>query len=115
MSASPFEGEAAVLQEHEQQGPRGPSVVTSSAGTIRCQADSFCSARAWVRSKKPVAPMLGQVESDGLDDGGPSKIEDDSNRLFSIRFFAFSSPVAAHGVTQKPTTGINQGLHHNWL
>ena len=38
--------------------------------------------------QKPVAPMLGQVESDGLDDGGPSKIEDDSNRLFSIRFFS---------------------------
>jgi hypothetical protein len=32
---------------------------------------------------------------------------------FLIRFSRLSASVAAHGVTQKPTSLINQGLRHN--
>ena len=69
---------------------KGASDVASFAGTTRHRADSFCSAHALLRSKKPVVPMLGQIESDGLDAGG--SIKDyvmTPTDTFSIRFPRF--------------------------
>jgi hypothetical protein len=63
-----------------------------------------------VRSRKPVALMLGQVEGDGFDAGGPSKDRVMTpTGAFPIRFSRFLPLLRRNGVTQKPTLGINQG------
>jgi hypothetical protein len=64
--------------------------------------------------ERPMAPMLGRVER--KMDRAPARKKRAMIRLsaFSNRFCRFFGSAAAHGVTQKPTSLINQGLRHNW-
>jgi hypothetical protein len=61
----------------------------------------------------PMARMLGRVER--KMDRASARKKRAMIRLsaFPNRFCRFFGSVAAHGVTQKPTSLINQGLRHN--
>lgn len=63
--------------------------------------------------ERPMAPMLGWVERKWIGRRAQKRA---MIRLsaFPNRFCRFFGSAAAHGVTQKPTSLINQGLRHNW-
>ena len=59
--------------------------------------------------QRPMARMLGWVERKWIERQRAKGANDSLARLFDSIFRS----AAAHGVTQKPTSLINQGLRHN--
>jgi hypothetical protein len=82
-----------------------------AAKVVRRGPDSVCSPKPRRVPEKAISRVHGQVECSRT---GRQRVGKSLDRSFKRLLDSFFGCAAAHGVTQKPTPLINQGLRHNW-